>query len=105
MSGAEIAVHPSGKFVYSSTRGANLIDGLRHRRRQRHAHAGRAHSLGRQDAAQLRHRSDGRVSPRRHQDSDNIAVFRIDAKTGKLTPTGDALEAGSPVCVTFRPGA
>ena len=28
VSGAEIAVHPSGKFVYSSTRGANLIDGF-----------------------------------------------------------------------------
>ena len=25
-----------------------------------------------------------------------MVVFRIDAKTGKLTPTGDVLEAGSP---------
>jgi 6-phosphogluconolactonase (cycloisomerase 2 family) len=30
-------------------------------------------------------------------------IFKIDAKTGKLTPSGDVLEAGNPVCVTFVP--
>ena len=34
-----------------------------------------------------------------------MVVFRIDAKTGKLTPTGDTLEAGSPVCVNVCPSA
>jgi 6-phosphogluconolactonase (cycloisomerase 2 family) len=29
-------------------------------------------------------------------------VFRIDEKTGKLSPTGEKLEVGSPVCVKFR---
>jgi len=28
-------------------------------------------------------------------------VFRIDGKTGQLTPTGKVLEVGSPVCVKF----
>jgi 6-phosphogluconolactonase len=36
-----------------------------------------------------------------NQKSDNIVVFRIDAKTGRLTPTGQVLEVGSPVCVKF----
>jgi 6-phosphogluconolactonase len=38
-----------------------------------------------------------------HQDSDNVVVFRIDAKTGKLTPTNDVLDAFAAVCVTFVP--
>ena len=38
-----------------------------------------------------------------NQDSDNVVVFRIDAKTGKLDPTGDILDAFAPVCVTFVP--
>jgi 6-phosphogluconolactonase (cycloisomerase 2 family) len=30
-------------------------------------------------------------------------VFRIDAKTGKLTPTNDVLDAFAAVCVVFVP--
>ena len=32
-----------------------------------------------------------------------MVIFRIDAKTGKLTPTGDILEAFAAVCVAFVP--
>jgi 6-phosphogluconolactonase len=38
-----------------------------------------------------------------NQGSDNIIVFHIDEKTGKLTPTGKVLEVGQPVCVKFLP--
>jgi 6-phosphogluconolactonase len=38
-----------------------------------------------------------------NQNSDNVVVFRIDTATGKLTPSGDILEASAPVCVTFVP--
>jgi 6-phosphogluconolactonase len=34
-----------------------------------------------------------------NQDSGTLAVFRIDAATGALTPHGDLVEAGTPVCV------
>jgi 6-phosphogluconolactonase len=36
-----------------------------------------------------------------NQDSNNIAVFRIDAQTGHLTDTGVVLDVPSPVCITF----
>jgi len=36
-----------------------------------------------------------------NQKSDNIVIFRIDQKTGQLTPTGQVLEVGSPVCLKF----
>ena len=103
VSGAEIAVHPNGKFVYSSTRGANLIDVF-------------AIDAAKGTLTPVERTPSGGKTPRNfaidptgaflfaaHQDSDNVVVFRIDAKTGKLTPTGDVLEAGAPVCVTFVP--
>jgi 6-phosphogluconolactonase len=35
--------------------------------------------------------------------SDNVAVFRIDAQSGKLKFTGQQLDIGAPVCVKFIP--
>jgi catechol 2,3-dioxygenase-like lactoylglutathione lyase family enzyme len=40
-----------------------------------------------------------------HQDTHNVVVFRVDAKTGRVTPAGQILEVGSPVCVKFLPSA
>ncbi|MEP7292524.1 MAG: lactonase family protein [Chloroflexota bacterium] len=36
-----------------------------------------------------------------HQDSSNVVTFRIDSRTGRLTPTGQVTEIPSPVCVRF----
>ena len=36
-----------------------------------------------------------------NQNSDTIVVFEIDAKTGKLTPTGQKVNVGKPVCIRF----
>ena len=36
-----------------------------------------------------------------NQDSDTLAVFRIDSKTGKLEAIGDTISAPKPVCVKF----
>ena len=36
-----------------------------------------------------------------NQDGDNVVVFRVDQLTGKLAPTGHAVEVPMPVCVRF----
>jgi 6-phosphogluconolactonase len=36
-----------------------------------------------------------------NQNSGSVVVFRIDAKTGRLTATGERAEVGFPVCVKF----
>ena len=105
MSGAEIAVHPSGKFVYASIRGLNHI-------------AVFAVDPAKGTLTAVERMPSGGKTPRNfaidptgafllaaHQDSDNITEFKIDQKTGKLTPTGETLEAFSPVCVIFRADA
>jgi 6-phosphogluconolactonase len=102
-SGAEVAVHPSGKFVYASTRGANLITVF-------------AVDPGKGTLTVVDRTPTQGKTPRNftidptgaylfaaNQDSDNVVVFKIDAKTGKLTPSGDVVEVASPVCVTFVP--
>ena len=38
-----------------------------------------------------------------NEESGNIVVFRIDAATGALTPTGQVEEVSAPVCITFVP--
>ena len=103
VSGAEIAVHPNGKFVYSSTRGANTI-------------AVFAIDADKGTLTPVERTPSGGKTPRNfaidptgaylfaaNQDSDNVVVFRIDARTGKLSPTGDILDAFAPVCVIFVP--
>jgi 6-phosphogluconolactonase len=103
ISGAEIAVHPGGKFVYSSTRGADNIDVF-----AIDAAKGTLTPVQRTPSGGKKPRSfaidpTGAYLFAANQDSDNVAVFLIDAKTGKLTPSGAVLEVGAPVCITFVP--
>lgn len=100
-SAAEIAVHPSGKFLYGSNRGHDSI-------------AVFSIDPRRGTLTLLEHVSTQGKTPRNfaidptgsylfaaNQDSDSIVVFRIDRATGRLTPTGQKLDVPSPVCVTF----
>jgi 6-phosphogluconolactonase len=36
-----------------------------------------------------------------NHESDNFVIFKIDEKTGQLTPQGDALHVPAPVCIKF----
>jgi 6-phosphogluconolactonase len=100
-SGAEIATHPTGKFLYTSNRGHDSI------------------AIFRIDAANGTLTPAGHVStqgktPRGfgidpsgaflvagNQNSGTVVIFRIDQQTGGLTPTGTTLQVGSPVNVVF----
>jgi 6-phosphogluconolactonase len=98
---AEIAVHPSGKFLYSSNRGHDSIAIF-----AIDAKKGTLTSVG--------HVLTGGKTPRHfaidptggyllaeNQESNNIVAFHIDAATGNLTPTGQTIDVPSPVCITF----
>jgi 6-phosphogluconolactonase len=101
-SGAEIATHPNGRFLYSSNRNHNSITVYSIGSNGRLTNAGNVLSGGRTP----RHfviDPTGAFLIASNQDSDNIVVFRIDQKTGGLTPTGEVLEVGAPVCMIFVP--
>jgi 6-phosphogluconolactonase len=104
-SGAEIVMHPSGRFVYTSQRGPDDI-----------AVFARDASTGR--LTLVEHVPSGGKTPRgfavdpsgrwllaAQQKSDEVVVFAIDAATGRLTRTGQTVEVGAPVSVTFLPAS
>ena len=98
---AEIAVHPSGKFLYTSNRGHDSIAIFAIDEKK-----GTLKSLGQvlTGGKTPRHFAidpTGAYLLAENQESNNIVVFHIDAATGNLTPTGQTIEVPSPVCITF----
>ena len=98
---AEIAVSPSGKFVYGSNRGHDSIAVFAiNEKKGTLTPVERAPSQGKTP----RHFAidpTGSFLVAANQDADNLAVLRIDRKTGRLTPAGQPLPVPSPACVRF----
>jgi 6-phosphogluconolactonase (cycloisomerase 2 family) len=98
---AEIAVDPSGKFVYGSNRGHNSIviyaidpsSGLLTQVGWKPTEGKTPRYFGLDPSGTLLYAGN--------QDSDTIVTFRIDPTTGKLTPTGQTVQTGSPVTIVF----
>jgi 6-phosphogluconolactonase len=100
-SGAEIAVHPSGRFLYASNRGHDSIAVFRINPAE-----GTLTSLGHVSTQGKTPRNfaidpSGRFLLAANQNSGSVVVFRIDPETGALTPTGSTLQVPSPVCIVF----
>jgi 6-phosphogluconolactonase len=98
---AEVAVHPSGKFLYGSNRGHDSIAIF-----AIDAASGKLRPLGHQPTGGKSPRNfsldpSGKYLLAANQDSDNVVVFRIDAATGLLHPTGQSLAVPAPVCIVW----
>jgi len=98
---AEIAIHPGGKFLYTSNRGDDSI-----------AVFAIDQSTGK--LSFVERVPSGGKTPRNfavdpqgthllvaNQDSGTIVEFRIDPATGKLTALGEVARGPSPVCLVF----
>jgi 6-phosphogluconolactonase (cycloisomerase 2 family) len=99
---AEIAVHPSGKFLYASNRGYNSIVGYRI-------------DPATSQLAVIGHVKEGVNFPRSfaidpagkwlycaNQKADTIVQFAIDPESGELKPTGQVTKTITPVAMVFR---
>jgi 6-phosphogluconolactonase len=98
---AEIALHPSGKFLYASNRGHDSIAVFAVNQQ-----TGRLTFVEHQTTQGRvpRHFAidpTGRWLLAENQASDSVVVFAIDPETGKLKPTGQTVPIGSPVCAVF----
>jgi 6-phosphogluconolactonase len=98
---AEIRIHPNGRFVYASNRGADLLTVF-----ARDPQSGRL--------TLVQHLSSGGAHPRNftlspdgawllcaNRDSDNVVVFHVDPQTGRLSPNGQVAKVPQAVCVLF----
>ena len=100
---AEIAVHPSGKFVYVSNRGHNSVAIFKV-----DSDTGKLTAAGHQSTQGKTPRNfaiapGGQFLLAANQGTDNVVVFRIDQETGALAPTGATATVPTPVCITFVP--
>lgn len=100
---AEIAMHPSGKFLYTSNRGDDSI-----------AVFAVDQSTGK--LTFIERVSSGGKTPRNfaldptatrllvaNEESGNVVEFRIDQATGRLKSAGEVAKVPSPVCLVFLP--
>ena len=100
-SGADIHIHPSGKFLYASLRDIQCIVRMRV-----NPHTGLlsgrayAHAMG-TTPRNFCIEPGGRYLIVANQDSDSLVVMAIDPATGLLTPVGSPTPVPSPACVVF----
>jgi 6-phosphogluconolactonase (cycloisomerase 2 family) len=99
---SEIAVAPSGRFVYASNRGHDSIASF-----TVDDATGVLTPLGWEPTQGRTPRFFALEPPggRLHvanQDSDSIVAFAIDAASGRLTPAGQTVATGSPSSIVFQ---
>lgn len=98
---AEIAVAPSGRFLYGSNRGHDSIAIF-----AIDAATGTLTPLAWESTQGAMPRffaldPSGNFLYAANQGSDTIVTFRVDRATGALAPTGQVVQSGSPVCIVF----
>ncbi len=98
---AEIVVHPGGKFVYASNRGADCI-AVYGNKEGALTLTGHTPSGGKVPR-NFNITPDGKWLLAAHQDTNNITVFSINQTDGTLTATPHNVTVGKPVCLVFLP--
>jgi 6-phosphogluconolactonase len=97
---AEIVIHPTGKFLYGSNRGHESVSIFSVAPNGRLTPVGFAPTGGK-TPRNIAIDSTGKWLFTENQDSGTMFVFKIDQKTGKLTPTGQKVTVPAPVCAVF----
>jgi len=98
---AEIHISADGKFLYGSNRGHNSIAIFALDLATGKPKFVEAVPTGGKTPRNFEIAPDGDYLFAANQDSNNVVVFKVDKKTGHLTPTGQVLEAPSPVSLRF----
>jgi 6-phosphogluconolactonase len=97
---AEMQVHPSGKFVYCSNRGHNSVAVFSAAADGKLTYVENESTRGK-TPRNFGIDPTGKYLIAANQDSDTLAVFRVNEATGALDPVGEPVTAPRPVCVKF----
>ena len=100
--GADVHIHPSGRFLYASNRGHDSVAVFGIGPDGRLALLGHSSSEGR-TPRNVVISPDGRFLLVGNQDSDTIVTMPIDPDTGLLGPTVSVVETPTPACLVFAP--
>jgi 6-phosphogluconolactonase len=99
-SGAEIAVDPTGRFLYTSNRGHDSIASFHIAADGRLTATGHTSTLGKTPRNFVIDPA-GKHLIAANQDKGGLAIFSIDAQTGALHPVAEPLPIDAPVAITF----
>lgn len=103
LSGAELRVHPSGRFVYASNRGHDSIAVFSVDGDKGTVQVVEVVPTGGKTPRSFTIDPTGAWLLAANQGSNSVVVFRIDPKTGRLSRTDASVAVVAPVCVTFAP--
>ncbi len=100
---AEIRLSPDGRFVYASNRGHDSIAVYSRNKTDGTLALVEIVPCGGKHPRNFNLSPDGRWLICASRDTNNLVSFRIDALTGRLTPSGHTVTIPMPVCVLFAP--
>ena len=100
---AEIALHPSGKFLYASNRGHDSIAIFSIDPAMGTLTLAAHVPTGGKEPRHFAIDPSGKYLLAENQLSNSVVVFKIDRATGRLTPSGEVVEVPSPVNIAFLP--
>ena len=100
---AEIALHPSGKFLYTSNRGNDTIAVFKVQPKDGRLSLAANVATGGKEPRHFTIDPTGRFLLAENQNSNSIVVFRIHPETGVLTQVSITEGVPSPVCLEFYP--
>ncbi len=98
---AEILFHPSLPVVYCSNRGPHEMAIFDYDPGSGQLIRRSGLPCGGKTPRNFRLTPDGNFLLVANQDSDNIAVFRVDPRNGDLEPTGHSITVAKPMCIKF----
>ena len=101
---AEIRLSPDDRFVYGSNRGHDSIAVFSRNQTDGTLTLVEIVPSGGKHPRNFNLTPDSRWLVCANRDSNNLVSFRVDAATGRLTPSGQTVTLPSPVCVLFAPG-
>jgi 6-phosphogluconolactonase (cycloisomerase 2 family) len=98
---AEVEVDPTGRFVYISNRGSDLIGAF-----AIDSSTGGVNPVGwipsgGRGPRFMKIDPSGTLLHTANELTDTVVTFAIDPESGKLRPTGQIIETGSPTCIAF----
>ena len=98
---ADIAMHPGGRLVYVTNRGAATLAGFRIDPSTGRLTATDQAELGSPSSWAMVFDPSGRWALASAQMGNQIVVYAVDEDAGRLMPTGQTLEVVSPTCLRW----
>lgn len=98
---ADIAMHPGGRLVYVTNRGAGTLAGFRIDPSSGSMTASDQAELGSPSSWAMVFDPSGRWALASAQMGNQVVVYAVDEAAGRLTPTGQTLDVVSPSCLRW----